>query len=168
MVKIIVSLVIILMLLSRGDGIAWQGVGNLSKENRTVIWAYIDEKFDLNWNGYTPKSTIGDFAAGLSDNLTALWDAAWNVVVTIDVNGTQFDTVVYGYAFRDHWMWYNGFKRNDDKYTSFVIWKDYNCLGNWFSGYQATGTVTFTGSASSAITTTMASFRNADSPVPMA
>jgi hypothetical protein len=40
--------------------------------------------------------------------------------------------VVYGYAFRDHWMWYNGFLMNDGYYVSFIIWKDYNCNG-WAS-----------------------------------
>jgi hypothetical protein len=42
---------------------------------------------------------------------------------------TNGDSVLYGYAFRDHWMWYNGFLMDDQHYVSFVIWKDYNCIG---------------------------------------
>jgi hypothetical protein len=54
------------------------------------------------------------------------------VVVVIYEDATSSDTVVYGYAFRDHWMWYNGFVMDDGNYVSFIIWKDYNCDG-WAS-----------------------------------
>jgi hypothetical protein len=50
------------------------------------------------------------------------------VVVVYITDGTNSDSVVYGYAFRDHWMWYNGFLMNDGNYVSFIIWKDYNCI----------------------------------------
>jgi hypothetical protein len=50
------------------------------------------------------------------------------VVVVYITDGTNSDSVVYGYAFRDHWMWYNGFLMNDGYYVSFIIWKDYNCI----------------------------------------
>jgi len=41
------------------------------------------------------------------------------------------DGVVDGYAFRDHWLWYND---NDISHLSFIIWKDYNCdPSDWFS-----------------------------------
>ena len=45
-----------------------------------------------------------------------------------------WDTVLYGYAFRQHWMWYNGYTvaGSSGKYYSFVIWKDYNCVA-WHS-----------------------------------
>lgn len=33
---------------------------------------------------------------------------------------------MYGYAFRSHWMWFNGYSYGG-KFYSFVIWKDYNC-----------------------------------------
>lgn len=41
------------------------------------------------------------------------------------------DVVVYGYAFNNHWMWFNGYQDASiaRKYFSFVIWKDYNCQG---------------------------------------
>jgi hypothetical protein len=38
---------------------------------------------------------------------------------------------VVGYAFRDHWMWFNGYSYLGRTF-SFVIWKDYNCVA-WIS-----------------------------------
>jgi hypothetical protein len=49
-------------------------------------------------------------------------------VVVYITTGTNGDSVLYGYAFRDHWMWYNGFLMDDGYYVSFIIWKDYNCI----------------------------------------
>jgi hypothetical protein len=37
------------------------------------------------------------------------------------------DAVVIAYAFRDHWMWFNGYSYQGRTF-SFIIWKDYNCL----------------------------------------
>jgi hypothetical protein len=54
------------------------------------------------------------------------------VVVVYTTDSTNFDSVVFGYAFRDHWMWYNGYAMDDGHYVSFIIWKDYNCNG-WAS-----------------------------------
>jgi hypothetical protein len=34
---------------------------------------------------------------------------------------------VVAYAFRDHWMWFNGYSYIG-RIFSFVIWKDYNCV----------------------------------------
>jgi hypothetical protein len=51
------------------------------------------------------------------------------VVGYISEGSNNGDSVLYGYAFRDHWMWYNGFLMDDGHYVSFVIWKDYNCIG---------------------------------------
>jgi hypothetical protein len=50
------------------------------------------------------------------------------VVVIYLPDGTNSDSVLYGYAFRDHWMWYNGFLMDDGYYVTFIIWKDYNCI----------------------------------------
>lgn len=48
--------------------------------------------------------------------------------------GTIRDSVLYGYAFRDHWFWYNGYKTTDGTQYAFIIWKDYNCdPSNWVS-----------------------------------
>jgi hypothetical protein len=64
------------------------------------------------------------FAKNLSDYLNSVWDQAWNVVLV--QTSARADTVVDGYAFRNHWLWRNGlFKGN--QYYSIIIWKDYNC-----------------------------------------
>jgi hypothetical protein len=34
---------------------------------------------------------------------------------------------VVGYAFRDHWMWFNGYSYLSRTFN-FIIWKDYNCV----------------------------------------
>lgn len=49
----------------------------------------------------------------------------------------NYDTIVYGYAFRNHWMWINGVSIHSDttNVLAYIIWKDYNCQA-WsvFSG----------------------------------
>jgi hypothetical protein len=42
------------------------------------------------------------------------------------VGDTTVDAVVVAYAFRDHWMWFNGYSYIGRTF-SFIIWKDYNC-----------------------------------------
>lgn len=59
-----------------------------------------------------------------------------------------YDVVVYGYAFRGHWMWINNVFINSntmkDNRFAYLIWKDYNCQG-WatFSELMGSGS-TFT------------------------
>ncbi len=45
-------------------------------------------------------------ALAISNDLNDLWDEAWNVFVCSLFNSER-DAVVYGYAFRDHWLWIN-------------------------------------------------------------
>jgi hypothetical protein len=81
-----------------------------------------------------------DWPKVISDKLNAAWDPAWNVALTVTIadlitNTTgDFRNVVYGYAYNQHWLWYNKFKvmqhpTNPSSYFyfSFIIWKDYNC-----------------------------------------
>jgi hypothetical protein len=67
----------------------------------------------------------------ISDTLNTAWDPAWNVFVFELVGDPTVDAVVVGYAFRDHWMWFNGYSYQGRTF-SFIIWKDYNCV-TWFS-----------------------------------
>jgi hypothetical protein len=53
-------------------------------------------------------------------------------VVVYIIVGNNGDSVLYGYAFRDHWMWYNGLLLDSGNYVSFIIWKDYNCI-TWYT-----------------------------------
>ena len=79
------------------------------------------------------------FCKGMSDHLKDLWHPAWNVVTLTSISSS--DAVLYGYAFRDHWMWYNNYP-NGEYILGFVIWKDYNC-DRWLSlgdsSYQYSG-----------------------------
>lgn len=58
----------------------------------------------------------------------------------------EYDAIVYGYAFNNHWMWYNGISLPDSgtsKTASLMVWKDYNCQ-NWkVIGRDETGSSTF-------------------------
>jgi hypothetical protein len=124
------------LLLTCSNALNWQGAGSWGNGNMTVIWDYINTNFSKAWSGATVTgqgdTTLSDFSSAFSTELNRLWDPAWNVVVVYITDGSNSDSVVYGYAFRDHWMWYNGFLMNDGYYVSFIIWKDYNCNG-WTS-----------------------------------
>ena len=63
-------------------------------------------------------------AKNISDTLNELWDPAWNVVAAKTYGGVGVYVVLYGYAFRSHWAWYNPYRDTD---CVFVVWKDYNC-----------------------------------------
>lgn len=68
-------------------------------------------------------------ATFLSDQFNTLWNPAWNVAFIQRIINYNDDSVMYGYAFSEHWMWINNYK---DLGYSFVVWKDYNC-GKWMS-----------------------------------
>jgi hypothetical protein len=121
--------VVVITLLSCVGATAWQGTGNMSSSNLTEIWSYINSTIStyavVKDNNYFPDLT--PFSVALSTHLESLWSPAWNVVT---INSPPYsDTVVYGYAFNEHWMWYNSYEVNGFN-LNFVIWKDYNCQ-NW-------------------------------------
>lgn len=66
---------------------------------------------------------MNTIAETISTRLNTIWDPAWNVVILRQAAG--YDSVVYGYAFRDHWMWINGVAVPET--LSYIIWKDFNC-----------------------------------------
>ena len=67
-------------------------------------------------------------AMNISDNLNRMWDPAWNVLI-YSFN-SNVDAIIYGYAFRGHWLWFNGLVNPNDnsKFMTYIIWKDYNCI----------------------------------------
>ena len=74
--------------------------------------------------------TLNDnIAMNISTELNKLWDPAWNVVIIS--TPANIDSVLYGYAFRGHWLWFNGLPNPGDgnHFMGYVIWKDYNCIG---------------------------------------
>lgn len=93
------------------------------------IFSYID----TNFTQYTSNSDYDAFNTAFSDELNRRWHPAWNIV-TIKSLYSTYDTVLYGYAFNNHWMWYSNYTSVPGTYItggyiSFVIWKDYNCQG---------------------------------------
>ena len=122
------SLAIILTAMLLADsfhGLKWQGTG--SGMNNTVIteiWAGLETNFLAALRG----GGIASLTKELSDRLNARWNPAWNVFMMVTLS--EYDAVVYGYAFKNQWMWYNGVP-NPDLGTNFIgtiiVWKDYNC-----------------------------------------
>lgn len=79
----------------------------------------------------------------MSDYLNSLWDPAWNIVLVYQVDPTEnLDSVVYGFAYWGHWLWYNGYQSPIGGYISCICWKDWNCNG--WKTIDASGGFTFT------------------------
>lgn len=55
-------------------------------------------------------------------------------MVVVQQTDPTWDTIVYGYAYKYQWMWYNGYTvgPSPTKFYSFIVWKDYNCK-TWHS-----------------------------------
>ena len=46
------------------------------------------------------------------------------------ITASLYDSILYGYAFRSQWMWYNGVPNSvlpSNKIATLIVWKDYNC-----------------------------------------
>jgi hypothetical protein len=111
-------------LLSGGMPLNWMAGGNWTQANFDILRGKI--------NAFDPAAVYSSLAAAgstLSDELGTLWAPAWNVVIVYYGDGKNYDAVLYGYGFNRHWFWLNGFKLTNNRYLSFVIWKDYNCVG---------------------------------------
>jgi hypothetical protein len=123
----VVSFLVVVCLLGGVCCVQWQAAANISAANHTLIWSTIQSGL----TSYVPNagSTTDhtDLAKFISDNLNNAWDPAWNVFVFELVGDTTVDAIVVGYAFRDHWMWFNGYSYLGRTF-SFIIWKDYNCM----------------------------------------
>lgn len=101
----------------------WQAMGNFTPSNVSYIYTTIN---DCITRKATSSLSISSFPLTISDALNSVWDKAWNVFVT-ELSDYQTDSIVYGYAFRDHWFWLNNYGSD---HLCYVIWKDYNC-GQW-------------------------------------
>lgn len=109
----------------------WQGTGNFDTSNLTDIWGFITSNLKNDNTG-----TLHNFNLAFSDHFNEVWAPAWNIVTVKNsiVDPTYNDVILYGYTFKNHWMWFNGYSDQAINYYkfSFVIWKDYNCQ-NWRS-----------------------------------
>lgn len=52
-----------------------------------------------------------------------MMDASWYVIYMDKSNNLENIMVLYGFAFKNHWMWLSNFVESH----SVVLWKDYNC-----------------------------------------
>ena len=127
--KTSLTVILISLLLSHNVcGIGWQGTGQ--GMNHTVIseiWNGLESNLDVALNTGTP-SGFNFFTKQISDRLTGRWDKAWNVVMVITLS--QYESILYGYAFRSQWMWYNGVPNTvlpSNTIITLIVWKDYNC-----------------------------------------
>lgn len=105
----------------------WQGTGTFENMNTSEIWDYIHANLKRN----NDANTMQAFSTDLSDYLNGKWAPAWNVVINSVLNAASSDfndVILYGYAFKNHWLWFNGYADPaiTDTTFSFVIWKDYN------------------------------------------
>jgi hypothetical protein len=121
------SFLVVVCLLGVVRCVQWQAAANISAANHTLIWSTINAGLTT----YVPTAGSStdhtDLAKFISDALNNAYDPAWNVFVFELVGDTTVDAIVVAYAFRDHWMWYNGYTYQTRTF-SFVIWKDYNCI----------------------------------------
>jgi hypothetical protein len=127
----VVSFLILLCLLGGVRCVQWQAAANISAANHTLIWSTIQSGLTTYVPNAASSTDHTDLAKYISDTLNTAWDPAWNVFVFELVGDSTLDAIVVGYAFRDHWMWFNGYSYISRTF-SFVIWKDYNCVA-WIS-----------------------------------
>ena len=137
-------LLIFIALIAPSLQLNWQGSGNMSESNMTEIQTAINN------NPLTSSSSAFDLdsaSQNISTRLNSLWDPAWNVFIVRQ--DKAYDAIVFGYAFRNHWMWINGFPANGEptKMWAYIIWKDYNCK-RWttYSNRSSGGFAAFTSS----------------------
>ncbi len=130
---------VILSLASVGFCTNWESSGNWTTANTTEITAAIGVAMQKSVEATAQTGyNLGTFAQELSTDLEKKWDQFWNVFVVVQAAAS--DTVVYGYAFKDHWLWKNNvqftgytpplsppFNYLTGKNIGLIIWKDYNC-----------------------------------------
>ena len=119
---------IALLLADSLHGLNWQGMG--SGMNNTVI-TEIWTGFEANMHTALrsgDKDLANGFVNEISTRLNDRWNPAWNIAVV--VNYKIYDSILYGYAFRNQSMWYNGVPQNlfgSSMIITLIVWKDYNC-----------------------------------------
>lgn len=121
------SLAIVLIAMLLADSLLavnWQGTG--SGMNNTVI-SEIWRNLVPNLETATRNNAYNPFVNDIATRLNNRWDPAWNVVLVTEKLG--FDAILYGYAFRNQWMWYNGVPNTylSSRTITLIVWKDYNC-----------------------------------------
>jgi hypothetical protein len=66
----------------------------------------------------------------ISTALNTAYDTFWNVIIVVQKDHfNPKDAVMFGYAFNNRWIWFNGLSNINNQ--SILIWKDYNCGATW-------------------------------------
>lgn len=121
-------LLTVLLLVDSLNCVNWQGTGSgLNNTVMTEIWKNLEANIDQAVKSMD-DAVITGLTKEMSERLNARWSSAWNVVLLM--TSSVFDSIFYGYAFRDQWMWYNGVPFASQSYNSaatLIVWKDYNC-----------------------------------------
>jgi hypothetical protein len=105
---------------------SWQSYGNFTSDNLTLIQGKLDLGFAALASG---TITEAGFVRNISDELNKEWDPAWNVMLLSNYNeqttpdgadgNLDFSQVLYGYAFRHHWLWFNNYFSRSTSTTYF-------------------------------------------------
>lgn len=143
----LVFLLTAMLLTVVGNGLNWQGAGSMNHTVIAKVWENLESNLQtaFNTNGAmnVGNNPVNLACKSLSDKLNNGWSPAWNVVVL--ASPPQYDTVLYGYAFNDHWMWYNGVPvvvpaiYGSKTMVTLIVWKDYNCANwNYIGNYDQT------------------------------
>lgn len=142
----IYGLLITFLLATAVNSVNWQGSGTINSTVISKVWAHINANLSsaITLSGSqmsnNPKKV---FCKTLSDEMNALWDPAWNVLLISGEVG--YDTILYGYAFRNQWMWHNGITIPGYAFVEYaiIVWKDYNCQ-TWSQLPELMNQMTFT------------------------
>lgn len=122
------SFLLTLLLLSHTvTSLNWQGAGTVNNTVISRIWDHINANLTTALTGTQSDAQTDAFVKALSDEMNLLWSPAWNVVLVKGNKG--YDTILYGYAYKDQWMWFNGIPHPTTSTLDLciIVWKDYNC-----------------------------------------
>ena len=126
--SILAILLAAMLLVDSLNAVKWQGTcSGMNNTVLTEIWTGLSTKVDtaisISTNeGYNSLTKV------ISDRLNDRWDPAWNVVLAL--TSKLYDVILYGYAFRNQWMWFKGVPNDylpTARIVSLIVWKDYNC-----------------------------------------
>lgn len=123
-----VFLLTVLLLATAASGLRWQGTGSTNNTVIAKIWQHVETKINSSmFIASTQDLAFKTFCKTLSEQLNSLWDPAWNVAIYSAL--PQYDTILYGYAFNNQWMWFNGVPASNfpTQVFTLIVWKDYNC-----------------------------------------
>ena len=116
---------VLLLLLAQLQAADWQASGSFEAEMLAFVKDTIETAHES--TALTPTKAVY-----ISRTLNGEYDPYWNTVSGVITDSTK-DCVLFGYAFRGHWIWINNYKGSSRFY---VVWKDYNCFTPYDVAYD--------------------------------